>query len=139
MLFLVLWLMEIFSKKRFLILIGVLLSLTVPLYFLFNPSGQLIFPKCPIYQHLGVYCSGCGSQRAIHDLLHLNILDAIGHNLLLLPALTLILIEFGMRFFRPGKKSLFYYRKTPIIILVVILVFTLLRNIKMYPFEYLAP
>lgn len=131
--------MEIFSKKRFLILIGVLLFLTVPLYFLFNPSGQLIFPKCPFYQHLGIYCSGCGSQRAIHDLLHLNILDAISHNLLLLPALTLIIIELGMRFFRPEKKSLFYYRKAPIIILVVILVFTILRNIKMYPFEYLAP
>jgi len=131
--------MEIFRKKKFLILIGVLLFVTAPLYFLFNPNGQAFFPKCPIYQHLGVYCSGCGSQRAIHDLLHLNILDAIGHNLLLLPALSLIMIELGMRFLRPEKKSLFYYRKTPIIILVVILVFTILRNIKMYPFEYLAP
>jgi hypothetical protein len=131
--------MEIFSKKRYLILIGVLLFLTVPLYFWFNPSGQLIFPKCPIYQYLGVYCSGCGSQRAIHDLLHLNFLEAISHNVLLVPAIILILIEFCMRYFYPKKKSLLYYRKAPFIVLIVIVIFTILRNIKEYPFNYLAP
>lgn len=131
--------MEIFKKRSFLIFLGVLLFLTVLLYFLLDPNGQIFFPKCPIYQHLGIYCSGCGSQRAIHDLLHFRIGDAVSHNLLLLPALFLILFEFGMRLLNPEKKSIFYYRKTPFIILIVLILFTVLRNIKIYPFEYLAP
>lgn len=131
--------MEIFKNKTFTILIGVLIVLTVLLYFWANPNGQLFFPKCPIYQHLGIYCSGCGSQRAIHDLLHFRFNDAISHNLLLIPALLLILIEFGMRFLYPEKKSIFYYRKTPLIVLAILILFTILRNIRSAPFEFLAP
>jgi len=131
--------MEIFKKRSFLILLGVLFFLTVLLYFFANPNGQVFFPKCPIYHHLGIYCSGCGSQRAIHDLLHFRIKEAVSHNLLLIPALVLLLTEFDMRFLHPEKKSLFYYRKTPLIILVVVILFTILRNIKSFPFNYLAP
>ena len=31
-----------------------------------------------------IYCPGCGSQRALHDLLHLNFKGVIGHNILFL-------------------------------------------------------
>ncbi len=88
---------------------------------------------------LGIHCSGCGSQRAIHDLMHLRIGEAFSHNLLLIPALVLIGIEFVMRIAYPSKRSLFYYPKTPIIIGIVILLFTVLRNINTYPFTLLAP
>ncbi|NKI32867.1 DUF2752 domain-containing protein [Muricauda sp. DJ-13] len=109
------------------------------LFFLFNPSGQFFFPKCPIHDHLGIYCSGCGSQRAIHDLLHLRIYDAVSHNLLLIPALITIAIELSMRFFYPHKKSIFYYKYTPLIVLGIIVIFMILRNIDQSPFNWLAP
>ena len=37
--------MEIFKKRSFLIFLGVLLFLTVLLYFLLDPNGQIFFPK----------------------------------------------------------------------------------------------
>ena len=45
--------------------------IVVTLYFFINPSTAF-FPKCPIYSTTGIYCPGCGSQRALHDFLHLD-------------------------------------------------------------------
>ncbi len=119
--------------------LGVLSAMAVLLYFSFNPEKGLFFPKCPSYQYLGIYCSGCGSQRAIHDLLHLRIGDAVSHNVLLLPALFVIvqhgLVKVGLL----KTKSFLNYRFAPIIVLIIVLLFMFLRNLKMYPFEYLAP
>ncbi len=127
------------SKTKHFIWIGVLLLAAALLYYLFNPSGQLFFPKCPFHEHLGIYCAGCGSQRAIHDLLHLRIGEAISHNLLLLPALLFILLEGFYRIVWPQKESPFYHKWTPWIVLILIIGFMILRNLKGWPFEYLAP
>ncbi|MBO0322065.1 DUF2752 domain-containing protein [Muricauda sp. CAU 1633] len=88
---------------------------------------------------MGIYCSGCGSQRAIHDLLHLRIGDAISHNMLLLPALFVLMQHGLVKVGVLKTRSLLNYRFAPIIVLIIVLVFMLLRNLKMYPFAYLAP
>lgn len=46
---------------------------------------------CPSVALFGVYCPGCGSLRAIHDLTHGDFGAAMGHNLLLLPALLFVI------------------------------------------------
>lgn len=132
--------MQAIIKKPILIIgLGVLSLVAVLLYFSFSPEKGLFFPKCPLYQYLGIYCSGCGSQRAIHDLLHLRIGDAISHNVLLLPALF-VLMQHGLVKTKVLKsKSFLNYRYAPIIVLIVVLLFMFLRNLKMYPFAYLAP
>ena len=43
---------------------------------------------CPSLALLGVYCPGCGSLRAFHDLLTGDILGSVGHNILFLPVLV---------------------------------------------------
>jgi len=131
--------MRIFKKNTLIGIAGVLLCFVALLYFSINPANQIWFPKCPIHESFGIYCSGCGSQRAIHDLLHLRIGEAFSHNMLMIPAFILIGIEFTMRIGYPKRQSLFYYTKTPIVLLVVILLFTVLRNINAYPFTLLAP
>lgn len=40
------------------------------------------FPRCPFYVLTGLYCPGCGSQRAFHALLHGHVAQAAGLNLL---------------------------------------------------------
>lgn len=127
-------------KKPIVLLgLGVLSVMAVLLYFSFNPEKGLFFPKCPSYQYLGIYCSGCGSQRAIHDLLHLRLGDAMSHNVLLLPALFVIaqhgLVKTGIL----KTRSFLNYRFAPIIVLVIVLLFMFLRNLNMAPFAYLAP
>ncbi len=127
------------SKKKGYLLVGVLLIVVIPLFFIFNPNGQFFFPKCPIHQHMGIYCSGCGSQRALHDLLHFRIVESLSHNLLFIPGLLLIGTELAMRLFSPKKTSLFYRKLTPWVVLIVIVLFMVLRNLKYWPFHHLAP
>ncbi|MEX0314772.1 MAG: DUF2752 domain-containing protein [Allomuricauda sp.] len=134
--------MEVATKKKYiLIALGVLSILAILLYFYvsFNPEKGFLFPKCPFNAYLGIHCSGCGTQRAIHDLLHLRITDAMSHNILLFPAILVILQHILVKTEILKGRSLLSYRYTPLIILVVVLLFMLLRNLKFYPFEHLAP
>lgn len=43
-----------------------------------NPSES--FLKCPLYALTGFQCPLCGSQRAIHHLLHLHPVSAFSYN-----------------------------------------------------------
>lgn len=130
---------EAIKKVSLIIILGVLSILAILLYFSFNPESGLLFPKCPFNTYLGIYCSGCGSQRAIHDLLHLRIGEAISHNLMLLPALFVIGQHLATKLGIVKRESLINYRYSPLIILSVVLLFMVFRNIKAFPFEYLAP
>ncbi|MGI9085839.1 MAG: DUF2752 domain-containing protein [Aeromicrobium sp.] len=52
-----------------------------------DPHQSHAWGACPVNALTGGYCPGCGSMRGLHDLLVGHPLEAIGHNLLLLPAL----------------------------------------------------
>ena len=45
-----------------------------------DPEYSAFIPKCPFRWFTGLDCPACGSQRAIHQLLHLNIKGAFGYN-----------------------------------------------------------
>ena len=51
------------------------------LYFALDPA-RYPFPRCPFLMLTGLYCPGCGSQRAFHALLHGQVGRAAGLNLL---------------------------------------------------------
>jgi hypothetical protein len=51
-------------------------------------SGTL--PRCPVHQLTGLWCPGCGSQRALHALLHGHVGTAVGLNVLMMCALPLL-------------------------------------------------
>lgn len=112
-------------------------------YFEINPSGQSFFPKCPFHSLTGLHCPGCGSQRAIHDFLHLNIIEGFKHNFLI--GLGILVLGYKLylmiysKFYNEKKSNLLYNTKTPWIILVLIISFWILRNIPYEPFLYLAP
>ncbi|PHR69378.1 MAG: hypothetical protein COA67_10410 [Lutibacter sp.] len=122
-----------------LLFVGMMIAI---LYFYFNPSVTF-FPKCPLYTTTGIYCPGCGSQRAFHDLLHLDFKGVIGHNLLFLFGLSILIyhltVNFLNTFYNKGIKNILYHKKAPILILVLIIIFWILRNIPLYPFTLLAP
>jgi hypothetical protein len=59
------------------------------LLFIFNPA-EIPFPPCLFYKLTGFQCPGCGTQRALHCLLHGEWKDAFFYNPILIPALTLI-------------------------------------------------
>jgi uncharacterized membrane protein YhaH (DUF805 family) len=103
---------------------------------------------CPSLLLFGVSCPGCGSLRGIHDLVTGDVSAAVGHNLLLIPALLFVvawavwalrlpwlaprLAVLGRRW-RDSRAA-----RLPIVwgVLVVILSFAVLRNLPGSP---LAP
>ena len=82
------------NKKITFIVIAVALAIMAVVYFVFDPTTTRLFPKCAFYALTGFKCPGCGSQRAIHALLHADVLAAIRYNALLvfsLPFIALLL------------------------------------------------
>lgn len=75
-------------KRNGLLVVIIILSL---IYAGFDPSTNPLFPKCPFYQMTDYKCPGCGSQRAIHDILNLNIGSAWRHNPLILISIPYLL------------------------------------------------
>ena len=113
------------------------------LFFLLDPSENQLFPRCAFNSLTGYYCPGCGSQRAIHSLLHLNIAGVVGNNFLFLPAVVAVAYHYTHK---PLNKkfswklpNIFYKKATPWVIFGIILLFWLLRNLPVYPFSVLAP
>ncbi|WP_152537346.1 DUF2752 domain-containing protein [Aquimarina pacifica] len=113
------------------------------LYYVYNPSTTGIFPACPFHSVTGLYCPGCGSQRALHQLLHLNIIATLDYNALYILGILTFLYNICMRIInRIRKKDYYnylYHPYTPVIFGVIIVLFWVLRNIEVHPFTILAP
>ncbi|NEW77847.1 MAG: DUF2752 domain-containing protein [Gelidibacter sp.] len=129
-------------KIKHVVIVVSVIGLVIFYYFI-NPKEVNFLPKCPLYSVTGFYCPGCGSQRATHHLLNFNIFGVLQQNVLYLISLLIL----GYHFVVTGINSLFkkniynyvYHPKTPLIILAIIVVFWILRNIPIYPFNLLAP
>lgn len=112
-------------------------------YYRLDPAQHSFFPKCPFLSLTGLFCPGCGSQRAIHALLHFDLKAAFSFNLLVPPALLALGYHLVIKYIEHVKGKnvyhLFYRPFFPIVLLAVVLVFTVLRNLPYAPFEQLAP
>ncbi len=70
-------------KSKYIVGITGVLTICFIFYFL-DPLECPLFPKCPFLVLTGLECPGCGTQRALHSLLHLHIIDALRYNALLI-------------------------------------------------------
>lgn len=113
------------------------------LFFILDPAKHNIFPRCLFNSITGYYCPGCGSQRAIHSLLHFDIAGVVSYNLLFIPAFLLIIYHYLhpilTQFFGWNLPNIFYFKSTPWIIFGFVIAFWILRNLPFYPFSVLAP
>jgi hypothetical protein len=62
----------------------------VIVYFSYNPEKTEFFPPCLFHKLTGFKCPGCGTQRAIHSILHLEIKQAFRYNPALFIAIPLV-------------------------------------------------
>ena len=114
------------------------------LLYSYDPADSGIFPPCPVNYLTGLYCPGCGSLRALHRILHGNFIEALDLNplmVIMLPFVALlffsqqVLMFTGRKTFFPVHfKKWFYY-----VLLSAIFIFTIARNIPVYPFSLLKP
>ena len=121
------------NKSFYLFLFPVLLVVGMVYYFN-NPAESWCFLKCPVNYVTGLSCPGCGSQRAIHELLHLNFKQAFAYNPLLIAAIpyTALGIAFNTETLKtryPKTRKFFYGQRALYVVLVVVILFFILRNI----------
>lgn len=113
------------------------------LYYKYDPEVYNFFPECPFHKYIGLDCPGCGSQRAVHALLHGHVLSALNYNVLLVLSLPFLLIHLLLKmlsyFLRKDLTwKIWYQPATPIVILILVMAFWIGRNIPLAPFTYLA-
>ena len=79
------------NKRRALIIITAVVAIVAAIvYFYFDPSSSRLFPRCLFLETTGVKCPGCGSQRAVHALLHGQVGAAWHYNAMLVVGIPLI-------------------------------------------------
>ena len=112
--------------------VGCFLAAATFALYVFNPSQSQIFMPCPFYYATGCYCPGCGSLRALHNLLHGDIKIAMTFNPLMVISIPLI----GVMLINP---SWIYRRWVPWGAFGILISYGIIRNLSIYPFCLLAP
>lgn len=91
-----------------------------------DPHHQGSWGVCPTFALLGIYCPGCGTLRALHDVGTGQWAEAIGHNALVIPAVAFMAYSAWRT---PGRAWSWIW-------LTAFVVFAVLRNLPGSP---LAP
>lgn len=107
----------------------------IVIYKMYNPSEDGRFPKCIFRSVTGYKCAGCGSQRAIHHLLNLEIGAALRENILMVLSIPYLVLGFILESMeQPGEKWLkwrkrLYGPRAILTVLIIVVIYWILRNI----------
>src|SRR6059036_559562 len=80
-----------FTEPRAVVAAGTILLavLAAGVLFCFDPSHYPFYPVCFFHKSTGLLCPGCGSLRAMHQLLHGHVAAAMHFNALLVLSLPI--------------------------------------------------
>lgn len=137
--------MALQDPKRALAAIGIVLAVTVAsgILFFVDPETTPLFPPCPFYWLTGLWCPGCGSGRALHALLHGEMLRALDYNSLMvvsLPFLAYAGVSGLILSFRgKGLPRMLHGRYWGWFVVCLVILYWIARNIPVYPLSVLAP
>lgn len=114
------------------------------LIFFRAPTGEPgFYPPCLWHVATGTHCPGCGITRALHDLLHGRVLEALDHNavgIVVLLATAAVLMRptwIAVRHDRWTPPTL--PRRTALWLVIGGMLWAVLRNLPWVPFTVLAP
>ncbi|MBQ7690591.1 MAG: DUF2752 domain-containing protein [Muribaculaceae bacterium] len=122
------------DNNNFLIFFGMAVAvMALAIYFVFDPSAEgSLFPRCVFLTLTGWKCPGCGSQRALHSLLHGDLLGVIRFNAALPVAVALVaayLVAEWKRTTWPRYWAALNNRWAGMAILVAVVAWGVLRNV----------
>jgi hypothetical protein len=110
---------------------------------LFDPATTHLFPPCPVHYLTGWYCPGCGSLRAMHQLLHGNFGTAFSMNPLFIIALPFLIYGLTLHVLSVVSGRQFTSSRLPSFwiwnLAAAIVLFGIARNLPFAPFHWLAP
>lgn len=114
--------------------------------FIFDPSHWAFYPGCIFYRATGLLCPGCGSLRALHQLLHGHLATALRCNPLLFLTLLFVAGLGLVSWVRPESAFQLPARNGPLarpvwlwIYLGLVVVFWIIRNLQGPVFALLRP
>ncbi|GGF51065.1 membrane protein [Marmoricola endophyticus] len=98
-----------------------------------DPNRPGHYPTCPFLFVTGLWCPGCGTMRAVHDLAHLDLAGALARNpltVVLVPVLVYAWVAWGARL---AGRDLPRVSRVPAAViwgfLVVVVTYAVLRNV----------
>ena len=102
--------------------------------FYFDPGRYHFYPLCVFHEVTGLLCPGCGGLRAVHQLLHGNVLLAFRFNPLAVVCLPLVVTylicrSLALRQGRATQVSTGTMLKWGVAFLLVSLIFGIWRNL----------
>lgn len=86
------------------------------------------FLGCPFRTMTGLLCPGCGSQRALHQLMHGHLGKAFDHNALLVVAIPALLLQWAWGRYLNGGRSASTYNLVVVAWAMAIIGWGILRN-----------
>ncbi len=113
-------------------------------YYNMNEQGTWI-NQCIFHHVTGLDCPGCGGQRAFHLLLHGEFMQALRYNSLFIIGIPIILyfyyllIQIHILGNEKYSQSIFLSSRAAYIFLILLVMFSIVRNIPVSPFIYLSP
>ena len=102
------------------------------IYGSFDPEEAVFFPRCPFLALTGLKCPGCGSQRALHELLTLHPAAAFRCNPLVLIALVVFVFTVAAWLARERRPSIWKLVKHHAFLwglVVMIILWGVVRNV----------
>lgn len=133
-----------FKTSHKLLLAGTALAVPVGVWLLWkfdpNAAGNP-FPPCMFRAFTGYYCIGCGLTRALHALVHGDVVRAFGMNplglisLALIPLMTMWSAGWQPRWLQPLMARVM----EPKLWMVLLPVYWIARNLPWLPFTLMAP
>ena len=129
-------------SKGALVALAAGLCVGVAVLFVYDPARSSFYPRCLFRALTGLRCPGCGTARALHQLLHGNLKAA-----LLLNPLTVLFVAVLGGWYAMRLGCIMVRRAPPRVfvpaawiwgLLAVIVLFWVLRNLPLYPFSLFA-
>lgn len=125
--------MEHLTQRIFNCAGALLVAILLGVYFFLDPEHHF-FPKCPFLWLTGWRCPGCGAQRAVHHLLHGNLLEAIHVNVLFVIAFPYVIIGLILEYTVWGRRQIpirrnWYGYRAALVALVTVVAFGIARNV----------
>ena len=102
-------------------------------FYFFDPAAVDAFLPCPFHAATGLDCPGCGTQRAIHQLLHGNLAAAFQANAMILLILPLTLLAVLQWYTRDVLRCNIRQTRIPgvviAVLILIVMIWWVVRNL----------